>query len=119
MSRKKGFRLQDASRAVNGLDAVKIDRTTPWGNPFRVGIDGTLDKCINKHRLLLEGYICLTSNATIEDQERHRKHVKANIHRLIGKNLACWCRGKCHGDTLLAAVEYKIQHATTVHLSRV
>lgn len=32
LSRAKGFNLQAHSRAVNGLGAVKVDRSTPWGN---------------------------------------------------------------------------------------
>lgn len=34
LSRAKGFNLQEHSRAVNGLPAVKVDRSTKWGNPF-------------------------------------------------------------------------------------
>lgn len=34
LSRSKGFRLQEHSHALNGLDCVKVDRSTKWGNPF-------------------------------------------------------------------------------------
>jgi hypothetical protein len=34
LSRAKGFNLQEHSRAVNGLSAIKVDRSTRWGNPF-------------------------------------------------------------------------------------
>lgn len=34
LSRRKGFDLQAASRAVNGLDAVNVARPGRWGNPF-------------------------------------------------------------------------------------
>lgn len=34
LSRAKGFNLQAHSMAANGLPAVKVDRTTQWGNPF-------------------------------------------------------------------------------------
>ncbi len=37
LSRAPGFDLQTASHAANGLAAVKVDRTTIWGNPFTVG----------------------------------------------------------------------------------
>ena len=34
LSRAKGFNLQMHSLAMNGLPAVKVDRSTRWGNPF-------------------------------------------------------------------------------------
>lgn len=40
LSRKKGFRLQEASRALNGLEAVNVARPSRWGNPFKVGKAG-------------------------------------------------------------------------------
>lgn len=36
LSRAKGFRLQAASRALNGLEAVAVARPGRWGNPFPV-----------------------------------------------------------------------------------
>ena len=36
-SLKKGFDLQAHSRAVNGLDAVRVDVTGRWSNPFKIG----------------------------------------------------------------------------------
>lgn len=36
VSRKKGFNLQEYSKSINGLEAVKCDRTTKFGNPFKV-----------------------------------------------------------------------------------
>lgn len=36
LSRKKGFKLQEYSKSINGLEAVKCDRSTRWGNPFKV-----------------------------------------------------------------------------------
>ncbi|WP_162560945.1 hypothetical protein [Methylobacterium durans] len=37
LSRYAGFNLQEHSRATNGLPAVNVDRSTPWGNPFVAG----------------------------------------------------------------------------------
>lgn len=34
LSRKKGFNLQELSRATNRLDVVKVTRPGRWGNPF-------------------------------------------------------------------------------------
>jgi hypothetical protein len=37
LSRRKGFNLQEHSRAVNGLPAVNCARPGPFGNPFVIG----------------------------------------------------------------------------------
>jgi len=34
LSRARGFDLQALSRATNGLEAVKVDRSTRWGSPL-------------------------------------------------------------------------------------
>ena len=37
MKREKGFNLQEHSKAINGLPAIRVDRATKWGNPFKPG----------------------------------------------------------------------------------
>lgn len=37
LSSAKGFNLQAASHALNGLPCIKVDRTTMWGNLWAVG----------------------------------------------------------------------------------
>ena len=67
-SRARGARLPPG--------CVCVDRSTPWGNPFVVGVDGDAAECVRLHRLLR------------------------------GRDVACWCREgqPCHGDTLLELV---------------
>src|SRR3954468_12293536 len=36
LSRKRGFNLQAASQALNGLPAKRVTRPGPWGNPFTI-----------------------------------------------------------------------------------
>ena len=36
LSRHKGFNLQAASQALNGLPAKRVTRPGPWGNPFSI-----------------------------------------------------------------------------------
>jgi hypothetical protein len=61
LSRQKGFRLQEHSLALNGYPAIKVDRTTRWGNPYRVVLDqmvptGDLDEA---HQHVLQGpWLC-------------------------------------------------------------
>ena len=98
LSRRRGFSLQAASRAVNGLPAVVVARPSRWGNPYRVGDPRpgggggllTLAECLRLFR-------------------RHwqvvpRARRAAALTALRGKNLACWCplEGPCHADILLA-----------------
>jgi len=103
LSRRKGFNLQEHSRQVNGLDAVKVDRTTPWGNPFIVGRDGTAEYCVKLFSYLMSAIVCLTSKATVESQTKCNLYIGKNLKKLRGKNLACWCKPgqSCHADVLL------------------
>lgn len=89
LSRRKGFDLQAASRAANGLKAVKVDRSTRWGNPW-------------------------TATAFADPVAEFRASIGSGpvpaigelIHFLRGKNLACWCKAgaPCHADVLLELV---------------
>lgn len=95
LRRTKGWRMPP--------NTTRVDRTTKWGNPFKVGKDGTTAECVNLYRALLAGYLCLTSKADTELQIKSRAVVAACIHELKGQNLACWCRcdRPCHADVLL------------------
>ncbi len=103
LSRAKGFNLQQTSKDLNGLYAVNITRPGPWGNPFIVGQDGTRAECVRLFKLLLGGYIAMTTKATPTEQLDFLSHAKANWTSLKGKNLACWCHAsaECHGAVLL------------------
>lgn len=106
LSRARGFDLQAASRAVNGLPAIVVARPGQWGNPFIVGRDGDAARCVDLHARLLAGHPCLTAHATASDQGRTLAAFRAGWRDLVGHNLACWCRPDaiCHADTLLHAV---------------
>ncbi len=73
----------------------KIDRTTRFGNPFRMEEDGgqyTREECIAAYR----GWF-LTK---IQTDPGFREAVE----ELAGKTLGCWCKPEpCHGDVI---VEY-------------
>ena len=73
LSRKKGFKLPP--------NTVVVSRPSRWGNPFRVGIDGTAAECV----------------------ELYRANWPQDAVLLRGKNLACWCKlgEPCHADALL------------------
>lgn len=102
LSRRKGFDLQAHSRAVNGLPAVKVDRSTRWGNPYKAARNATYGWCAQG-----AGKFELVRN----EAEARRKLLELFRHRamrcvvedLRGSNLACWCAldQSCHADILL------------------
>jgi len=74
--------------------AVLIARPSRWGNPFKIGIDGTRQEVIEKYRLWL----------------LDNKELLSLLGELRGKDLVCYCHtwdGQgtnpmyCHGDILL------------------
>lgn len=76
------------ARAVNKRTDdfdVYVGRPTKWGNPFTIGKDGTRDEVIEKYRAWL-----LT-----------QPDLLAEIPKLRGKRLGCWCKPEpCHADVL-------------------
>lgn len=71
---------------------VRIDRTTKWGNPFRM-------KSENDRALVCRKYAYWIQS---EIAAGHR-----NINELAdAKRLGCWCAPKqCHGDYLKSLIE--------------
>jgi hypothetical protein len=89
LRRTKGWRMPP--------DTVKVDRSTPWGNPFVVGRDGDRAECVARFARVLAG------DCTSEAERARRARAVAKRGELKGKNLACWCAldAPCHGDALL------------------
>lgn len=101
LSRRRGFRLQEHSRAVNGLPAVNVARPSKWGNPFRVA------KAVECGGVRVPG---ITAEAAVaafrqrwEAALAQWPSARAALAELAGRNLACWCRpgAPCHADVLL------------------
>jgi hypothetical protein len=88
LRRSKGFNLQAASLAINGLPAKIVARPTRWGNPFPFGPGRTQAEAV----ALAEKFI--------------GDELKRNpgwLEPLRGHNLACWCKlgTPCHADLLV------------------
>ena len=102
--RTKGWRLPE--------NAMCVDRSTMWGNPFRpytavrlAGFDvgiiepavtihvGTIEECLAWYRIWAECQIRL----------HDRMGANAWLDPIRGKDLACWCPlgSECHSDVLL------------------
>lgn len=65
---------------------VVIDRTSPFGNPFHLGVDGDRTTVLAMYREYFERRVA-------DDAEFRRK-----VLTLRGKRLGCWCAPQlCHG----------------------
>lgn len=80
--RTKGWKMPENS--------VYVGRPTWWGNPFQ-GC-GYPDEQVADYK-----HWVMTSDSDWANW------VRANIHKLKGRNLACWCQldQPCHADVLL------------------
>lgn len=106
LSRRAGFNLQEASRALNGLPAKTITRPGKWGNPFtiddtakRYGLDhdAAQAKAVELCTEWLRGKI---DRALSPGPVPSRDLIRTE---LSGHNLACWCKAgtPCHADILI------------------
>ncbi len=69
----------------------RIDRRTPWGNPFEMPADGDRETVIHNYA---DHYL------------PHKPSLLAQLDTLRGKALGCWCApDACHGDVLKARAE--------------
>lgn len=81
-------------------NAVYCGRPSPWGNPYRIGVDGTRDEVIRKYRVWLW--------RTLREQPDF-------LAPLIGKDLVCWCApSPCHCDVLAKAIAWKYRNLASI-----
>lgn len=71
---------------------VYIGRGSLWGNPFKIGKDGTRQEVIDK----------------FEDYLRNNIELLHRLPELTNKVLGCWCAPKaCHGDVYIKLLKEK------------
>jgi hypothetical protein len=71
---------------------VFIGRPSKWGNPYKIGVDGTREQVIEKYRKYL-----LDNNSLMN-----------SLPELVGKRLGCFCKPlACHGDVLVQMINLK------------
>ena len=75
----------------HGLHDVYIGRPTKWGNPFKIGRDGTREEVLEQYR---EYFIS-------------RPHLlEAAKKELKDKILGCYCKPlPCHGDIIAEIID--------------
>jgi hypothetical protein len=107
LRRAKGWRLQNASRALSehcsdGLPARSVARPHPWSNPYVIGHDGDRRQCLARYEQFLLPYT--HDCGSLDDYYVSTAVIKAVKDELGGYNLACWCAVglDCHADFLLA-----------------
>lgn len=84
-------------------NTVCVDRSSRWGNPFKVGNDGDARQCVRLFHDLINPYRHLGPTATMEHFLLSVMNMAAIQRDLRGKNLACYCAldAPCHADVLL------------------
>ena len=91
-------------------NTVKVDRTTKYGNPFRLDVVGrTRFEAANAFEQWM------TIDTCTAGMPERRNALRFSLPELRGKNLACWCPldQPCHADVLLrlanALVKVKVR----------
>ena len=100
LSRKKGWKLPPLT--------VKVDRSTRWGNPYRVG------EPVDMKQARRWGWKMKQPERSCDTAEHAVRLFGASLafddaskwvlrQELRGKNLACWCAldQLCHADILM------------------
>jgi hypothetical protein len=78
--------------------AVKVDRTTVWGNPFRVG-----ESIYGRSPADQAGAVQMFRDMLTDSELASIVGFPTDLSRLRGKPLACWCKpgSPCHADVLI------------------
>lgn len=116
LSRSAGWRMPH--------NAVKVDRSTMWGNPYRIGevIDMKMARrwgwAISPAGRKL---VCEDASEAVR-RFGHALHWDEAIHdyvrdQLKGRDLACWCAldAPCHADWLLAIANDSAEQIRSLH----
>lgn len=73
-------------------DAIYVGRPSTWGNPFRIGRDGSRSEVVERYRAWL----------TSPEQADLLRRARCALR---GHDLICWCApASCHADVLLELV---------------
>jgi hypothetical protein len=80
------LRIRRAGMRAPLAGAALVARPSRWGNPYRVGVDGTATEVV----------------AAYERWLRHQPQLLAQLPVLRGRRLACYCPldQPCHADVL-------------------
>lgn len=66
-------------------DLVYVGRPSKWGNPFKIGEDGTREEVVERYRTWIQ----------------EQPELMADLHTFKGRTLGCYCAPlPCHADVL-------------------
>jgi len=104
LSRKRGWRMP--------ANTVKVDRSTKWGNPYRI-TDLLLTVFDHNQEICRRACVNSFRDWLSYSPEGRRLAIEA-VKELRGKNLACWCKpgDQCHADVLLE-IANRPEHAAS------
>ena len=92
LRRTKGWKMPE--------NTVKVDRSTPWGNAWRIReADGSPE-----YGIVIPAITAAQAVALLRSYIISRLWQNLNLLApLCGKNIGCWCSlsDQCHGDTYL------------------
>lgn len=99
--RVKGWRMPPG--------AVYVGRPTKWGNPYRVGPDGSADVVVSRYRLALTLAVDRIARGWRGGVDEPWRWMVAHLDELRGRDLVCWCPldRPCHADVLLEMANAK------------
>ena len=102
-------------------DTVKVDRSTPFGNPFS-SEDIERSEAVALFRAWLSGQLTIDemsktlSCQTLRTLLARRTRILGGLRSLRGKNLACWCPlphegepDNCHASVLLELANREVE----------
>ncbi len=103
LRRRKGWRMPE--------NTIKVDRTTKWGNPFKVWrsdegwmvSNGSCHWPVPNQSAGMALAVEKFREALAKGLTREIYPGSVLLHELRGKNLACWCPpdSPCHADVLI------------------
>ncbi len=99
LSRKRGYKLPPNTK--------KVDRTTPWGNPFHIVPPHWAPRStVPPERQCPSAEVAVANVRTHLQLAPSRPLVHRALRELRGFNLACWCQldHPCHADVWLDIV---------------
>ena len=89
----------------NGTGGYYCGRPSPFGNPFKIGVDGNRDEVIGKYREWLEN--ALKNDVAVKKEFDALVQGYRDFGELI---LVCWCKPLgCHCDVIKEFIERAVK----------
>lgn len=110
MAETTTIQLSRAKGSTRPSGVVVVDRSSPWGNPARVGyfrrpgtfwIQSARDE-VYTERLDQAAAVAMFEEWVTTSDGENATWIRDHVHELAGKTLGCWCSqdGPCHAKVL-------------------